>query len=293
MACVRQKQPLTFEEYIEVGKRLGTFLTTYAPIIKDGKVVQVVGSSMDISDIKENEKKIQALLDEYLTVFDATKAALWVNDYNPQDHSFRINKINAQYSLLTGVQLEEVRGKTIFETSVEPYSTEIWQHHMDCVNQKQSITYEESPVVGNWHGTSLTTLAPIFKDGEVVQVAGSTIDITEIKNYQEKLKLQSAMLAERVEERTIELKKALLDKDAFLFVMSQEVNSPVTAILGFSELLKRLSKREDAHYRYVDQIYRYAQIVSSRFQELISVVSIEGQSNELNFESIDLEESYS
>jgi signal transduction histidine kinase len=97
------------------------------------------------------------------------------------------------------------------------------------------------------------------------------------------------MLAERVEERTIELKRALLDKDAFLFAMSTEVNSPVTAILGFSELLKRLSKREDAHYRYVDQICRYAQIVSSRFQELMNVVSIEGQSNELNYELVDLE----
>jgi len=74
-----------------------------------------------------------------------------------------------------------------------------------------------------------------------------------------------------------------------LSAMSEEISAPVSAIQGFSELLKRLSSTEASNYRYIEQIYRYSQSLSVRFGELMSVVSLNEKRNELDYKTIDLE----
>ena len=83
------------------------------------------------------------------------------------------------------------------------------------------------------------------KDGETLSLSGITQDITEIRRLTKALEEERNLLAQRVEERTAELRhanaelsKALQAKDEFLANMSHELRTPLTAILGVAEILE-------------------------------------------------------
>ncbi len=75
-----------------LGGKKKLWVTLLAPIIENGQVVKIVGSSLDITERQKNEDRIQILLDEYRTVFDSTQTVMWVNDYDEVEQSFRVNK---------------------------------------------------------------------------------------------------------------------------------------------------------------------------------------------------------
>ncbi|HMO58101.1 MAG TPA: ATP-binding protein [Roseiflexaceae bacterium] len=76
-------------------------------------------------------------------------------------------------------------------------------------------------------------------------VISSAADITERKRFQEELIAERAVLAQRIDERTLELRRtnrelerALQLRDEFLAVMSHELRTPLTSVLGFTEMLQ-------------------------------------------------------
>ena len=88
-------------------------------------------------------------------------------------------------------------------------------------------------------------------NSSLVTFAGKTYlmsifrDVTERKRAEAALERERALLAQRVEERTVELKTANLElaranrlKDEFLANMSHELRTPLTVILGMAEVLQ-------------------------------------------------------
>lgn len=56
--CILNKEPITYEEELTISSMTRTWLTTLSPVIKDDKVVQIVGASRDITDRKSAEKEL-------------------------------------------------------------------------------------------------------------------------------------------------------------------------------------------------------------------------------------------
>ncbi len=62
--CVDAKVPISYEETLELPAGRRTWATTLTPIIREGRVTHIVGSSQDITERRAAEEKIGGLLQE-------------------------------------------------------------------------------------------------------------------------------------------------------------------------------------------------------------------------------------
>ena len=104
-------------------------------------------------------------------------------------------------------------------------------------------------------------------------------EIEKINNNLNSLNLE---LEKKVEERTIELKEALLKaeesdnlKSAFLANMSHEIRTPMNGIVGFAKILEDDSLAPELRKKYVDILGRQSQSLLQIVNDLITISKIE------------------
>ncbi len=92
--------------------------------------------------------------------------------------------INKGYEIDAGISSEMVCGRTPQDLFGKVFGDQIIAHYMDCIAARKPITYEETFSVKGiqkvWH----TLLSPIMKDNRVVQIVGSSRNITELKRWE-------------------------------------------------------------------------------------------------------------
>lgn len=76
--CYETAEKLEFEEYFDLPAGKRWFLTTLTPIIRDGKVVQIVGSKKDITEWKQTEKALIEKEQYLRKILETTEDGFWV-----------------------------------------------------------------------------------------------------------------------------------------------------------------------------------------------------------------------
>ena len=117
-------------------------------------------------------------------------------------------------------------------------------------------------------------------------------DVTERKNIEEELREERQSLAQKVDERTAELQRALRAKDEFLANMSHELRTPLTAILGMSEVLEtelRGPLNERQKY-YVNSIYQSGQHLLNLINDILDMAKIEAERLTLELEAVSIQD---
>jgi PAS domain S-box-containing protein len=106
-------------------------------------------------------------------------------------------------------------------------------------------------------------------------VISSAADVTERKRAQEALIAERAVLAQRVDERTLELRqanseleRALRLRDEFLAVMSHELRTPLTSVLGFTEMLQA-----EAYGTLTERQRHVLQTIAQNGNHLLALIS--------------------
>jgi PAS domain S-box-containing protein len=75
------------------------------------------------------------------------------------------------------------------------------------------------------------------KDGVVYAAMMVTLDVTDLKNAQRKVMELNMNLERKVEERTGQLKEAILELESFTYSVSHDLRAPLRIIDGFADLL--------------------------------------------------------
>jgi PAS domain S-box-containing protein len=186
------------------------------------------------------------------------------------DISGRFTYSNQSLLDLLGITLEQIVGKTFHEL---PYPTELattLQAQIQQVVDTGKPLTAETPYTnpaGN-PGYYEYIFVPIFdKDGKVVLVAGSTRDITERRQLEQR-------------------------KDEFISIASHELKTPLTSIKGYTQLLERSVKGmgNATLNLYLARTNIYVDRLNGLIADLLDVSRIQAGRLDFNLTEFDFDE---
>jgi PAS domain S-box-containing protein len=155
-----------------------------------GEPVRMLGVIIDISDRKKAEQALQEKETFLSSIYDGVGESIFVVDV--KDDDFRFVGLNPAHEQLTGLFSQDIQGKTPEEILPPPVAAFVRQNYQDCVDARETITYEEClPFKGQetWWITSLTPLQN--ENSEIYRIVGNSLNITEHKRAQQMLELQA------------------------------------------------------------------------------------------------------
>ena len=183
----------------------------------------------DITEKKRAEDELQEMVANLKAIFESTEDNIWLVNENFEmiacNEAF-VNTVRTH----TGVEcyhkdylLEKVPGQlynkwiTLYRRAIENGSFTIEDEYNDSV-------YEVS-------------FNPIFREGKVAGVSTFGKNITERKTAERRLTQFNKEVEQKVEARTAELKEAMEKLEAFNYLVSHELKSPLRALELYSRIL--------------------------------------------------------
>ncbi|MDD4978316.1 MAG: PAS domain S-box protein [Gallionella sp.] len=226
-----------WEHYLAAWDKWFNFVI-YSP--KRGEFVLL---TEDITERKRTEQELRILA----TAFESHEGMI-ITDANTN-----ILRVNHAFTTITGYAAEEVIGKKPNVLSSgrhdKNFYRAMWESLQDIGSWDGEIWNKRKS--GEIYPEHLTITAVRNQTGLITHYVGALTDSTERQNVLVKLRntatnlelanlqieSERANLAQRVEERTAQLKYANNAKDSFLATMSHEVRTPLGGLMGMMELL--------------------------------------------------------
>ena len=224
---------------------------------KDGTVITVLENSRAVKDSNGNVVMFEGMLENITkrkTAEDARKRAQ--EDLQHERNLLRIlidnlpdliyfKDAEGHYVLNNRAHLrsigvehqDEVLGKTTFDFNPPELAREYHEDEMHIVGTGQALYDKEEPALHKdtgeqrWHLTSKIPL--LDSKGTVTGVVGISRDITERKDLQ--ARVQDSLSALQASRESLSQLNA--QKDRLFSVLSHDLRSPFTSILGFCEIL--------------------------------------------------------
>ncbi|MCB0164374.1 MAG: PAS domain S-box protein, partial [Anaerolineae bacterium] len=260
------------------------------------------GVARDVTKQKQTEDLLRSAVQKNSQLAAAIEnAPIGVSISDPNQPNHPIVFVNPAFTEITGYSEKEVIGKNSRilhgENTAPQIANEI---------QKAILTHHTySCVLLNYRKDGTTfwnelTLSPVFdNEGHLSNFVELVVDVTARKQAQESLVEERALLAQRVEERTAELRAANIElahaarlKDEFLANMSHELRTPLNAILSMSEILKMetygsLNDEQKNTLKYIEEGGRH---LLALINEILDLSKIEAGQLELDLRSINIDE---
>lgn len=163
--------------------------------MEGGKVVEVSGMAIDITDKKMNEWKLDQQSAKIQAIFDSTNHAIWSNRISGEITSFNEilkNELKDRYGA------DIALGKNAFEIakSIKLRSGIKWNRVLEEVADGRKMQFEvESLDQNNKKYIEDVSISPIYNaDGEVTEMAGIAQNVTFKRVAEKKLKEQAAKI---------------------------------------------------------------------------------------------------
>ncbi|WP_339211444.1 PAS domain S-box protein [Aeribacillus sp. FSL K6-8210] len=236
------------------------YLAVLSPVIENGKVVEVIGSCVDITVRKEQEMKLNESNALRRTIIDNLPIGIVVID-----HEMKIIALNKTILKIFQINepIKQLIGKNITNyfpavgRKVEENTGEVskiftpYKHFSDEVNTKNGKILKRS-------------YFPFYMDGKLKGHLWTFEDITEQK------KMENSII--QAKEEAV---KANMAKSEFLSKMSHELRTPLNGILGFSHLLELDKTLTEQQQAFVEEILKGGRHLLNLINEILDLSRIE------------------
>jgi len=249
--------------------------TSGVPILDEkGNLLGYRGIDRDITERIIVEEALQEAKNKLQTYFDTAGVIILV--LNPE---LKILLINAKGCDILGYTLNEVLGKD-WCTNFIPKGNraEIKSCFEKLITEKvRGIQYCEGPILTKegekrfiaWHNTLLKN-----GQGQIQAILSTGGDITELT--QAKSTIQQLKEFDRL-------------KDDFLNIATHELKTPLTSIVGLSEIMKEQKSYLDPKYKnYINIIYEEGLKLTHIIKRILMVTRFESGRETVNIESFNL-----
>jgi len=207
----------------------------------------------------QNELLIEKSMLE--AIFNSVPEILFVKDLN--QHFVRINKRFEEHFGCTADEIVGTKGygNDLLAVVVDDYM----ETEMTVVKEKRLVMSENSITGVNGYAPVFEIIAtPLFSDGKVIGIVGAAYDITH---------------RIRMEEATQAASRA---KSNFLANMSHEMRTPLTAVIGLTELTLETVQLDDETYSNLIKVYRSGETILNLVNDILDISKIEADRLALN-----------
>ncbi|WGI18075.1 PAS domain-containing protein [Methanonatronarchaeum sp. AMET-Sl] len=192
-----------FDKYLSV---------TANPVLnEDNEVEFIIEHLRDVTDRVEYEEKIKKLSKEYETVFNNVETSIFLVEV--KNNEFRFKRLNPYEEQLIGKKTTEVKGKTPTDVFGEKIGEKLEERYRECLETKNTITYEERVELPDRDVYAVTKLTPIIKEGSVDLILGTSHDVTEMKNKEIELEKTLSRLKTLMEEQEVGILFENMDRE--------------------------------------------------------------------------------
>ena len=274
-----------------------TIVVNYVPLFDEqGEISQILGITQDITDRKRAEFALQQLNQELeqrvqertaklqqtlgqlqaeIRVREQAEADLWesqqqlqaILDNSPAvifvlDKQNRYLLSNRSYESLLSTTNEQLIGKSIYELWGAEFADAYATVNKQVLDQGIPIEVEEVGLLNDGLHTYLVNKFPLVDaNGVPYAVCGICTDITERKRGEQKL-----------EQLTTDLKRSNQELEQFAYVASHDLQEPLRAITGFTQLLRQdyQNQLDESAQEYMNYIVDGATRMRQLIQDLLT-----------------------
>lgn len=232
-----------------------------------GVLIGWFGSATDIEDSHNLNESLRASEERFRRLADQAPVLIWMSDTSKATTWF-----NKPWLEFTGRSLEQEIGNG-WAGSVHPddyaYCLETYSNNFEA-RQPFEMDYRlrRSDGVYRW---VMDRGIPIFgQDGVFLGYMGSCIDINERKEAEE----QGDALLKMEQAARVQAERTALLKDEFLATVSHEMRTPLTAMLGWVQLLRSGSLPSETVPQALETIERNARAQAKLIDDLLDMSRI-------------------
>jgi PAS domain S-box-containing protein len=269
----------------------------------------------DITERKKTESELKKSEEKYRFFFENTPIAIFECDYsnlkplldelrcrgvtdfkdffkNNHDIYLKACKLQKTARLnIAGLKLYEAENEGLIRSEFSQYP-EIQNYALKIMaglaERKMNFIIDEVVTTLKGNRRYLRAFVSVAKGCEQTYkiVYISHLDITELKQAEEKLTAHQKHLEEEIKDRTVKLRSQIQQRIEYTRLLVHELRTPLTPLLGASELLARELKDE----RLIDTakaVYNGALKLEKRVSELLDQARLETGSLELKREITD------